>query len=328
MNTLHPQVFPRCFVPFSALRGYHTGTLNTSTPCGSVQLLQQNGAYGFMALGDNACSVSLPPPELRWRAPAGVSNVRLYSTCTRNTSPLRAFALGGDSGDVYAERGAHKYSTRSLTALFRGANDLSNGLKSHGSLAHHTDESIAAPAPLSRYTAASRRGPASLSSDERFHICNRTSFGALCAFLGQYCATAAHFVLADYFGMQRFRRASERTETHARGLGGVLIGSADSEGAVRTRLRALGWRDAREGQRWVQIRGPTSLNSRQPAVRLRYRGERVRARTERVAACEEARSPSGGDIHSVVFFAAAHIVCLEVDYPGVGVTSGMDMSCT
>ncbi|KAJ7455140.1 hypothetical protein FB451DRAFT_1408012 [Mycena latifolia] len=136
--------------------------------------------------------------------------------------------------------------------------------------------------PLSRYIAASRRGSASLPSDEQFPICTRDSFGALYAFLGSAC-----------LGTHRIPCARARRGAFGeRGFGGF----------VQTRLRAL--TRAREGPRvrsfqWTLISSIAvgTTNTRPDLLEFAPAGgavsiprrERIRARMGRVAACEAVR---------------------------------------
>ncbi|KAJ7443425.1 hypothetical protein FB451DRAFT_1437411 [Mycena latifolia] len=120
--------------------------------------------------------------------------------------------------------------------------------------------------------AALTRGPVSLPSDEQLPRCTRNSFGALCAF---YRGSA--------------RRTSERTEIHARGLGGKAIDgvpsctsygpdSERSDGGTRARGSASAQLDLISGiamgrNTWPDLKFVPDTFSRDLTLRLRYQGE-------------------------------------------------------
>ncbi|KAJ7443471.1 hypothetical protein FB451DRAFT_1568680 [Mycena latifolia] len=126
-------------------------------------------------------------------------------------------------------------------------------------------------APLSCYIAAPERGPTSLPCDEHLPICTRDSFGALCA----------------------LSRAFECTETHARGLRGMSVGSADSEASYGREYERSD-RAARATRGSASAQFPMSVS---PWVRIRTRPDLLEFAPAGAAASipETARTPSYGE---------------------------------
>ncbi|KAJ7455191.1 hypothetical protein FB451DRAFT_1184517 [Mycena latifolia] len=308
-----------------------------------------------------------PPPDhirLRWRA-AGVpgeicvANIRVYSTCTRNMSPLRAFGLFQAGSSISDSKLSEAICAMHITLpghfrCFSAVLPLNGSMETFPMPSHRTEALRTIQtnpphdsAPLSCYIAAARRGSASLPSDEQFHICARDLFAVsrrVLRYHRAFCADSA-CLGTQRQSCARARRGADRE----RGFRGV----------VRTGVGALGWREARAGvsecavSNWhsdFEYRGGYTYAARPLRIRARWYcaicasrrcgfDTEERARTGRIAACEDVRcardvprtravGPAAVLTRSCIlasFFAAVHTVWfkLEAVYSGAGVTSSV-----
>ncbi|KAJ7443452.1 hypothetical protein FB451DRAFT_1190066 [Mycena latifolia] len=227
---------------------YHSpGTLNTSTLCSSVQLLNQNKVYASMALGGDVFSgyqpfaalVMPPPPILVTLDFAG----ELLRECLATSVFLTSYSLGVMHMYLLPSNApptCYIIFSRLLPVLLRRATvkqlygDLLNTLKSREGPTHHTDESIEA-------LRAALTPRFSVSWLTWILAILRLHGGALPRYPRTNCP---RFAPGTRLRFLEPRRASGCTEIHACARRGVDQERGFRLG-VRTRLGALGWRGPR-----------------------------------------------------------------------------------